>query len=116
MLNKELIEREYGFLGDNVYLNVSARCMPPVRVQRAYSSYMTDYVANLGRDVSPRSWKFVNEGRETIARLINAASPHEIAFTKNTSESTSIIANGFPFGPEDNIVIADEEHTSNMFP
>ena len=115
MLNKQLIDEEFGFLGDNVYLNVSARCMPPKRVQTAYCNYMSNYVSNLGIDVSSKSWEFVNNGREKIAKLINASS-HEIAFTKNTSEATSIIANGFPFLPGDNIVIADEEHPSNMFP
>ena len=39
MLNQELIQKEYGFLEGNIFLNVSQVCMPPVRVQEAYGKF-----------------------------------------------------------------------------
>ena len=33
MLNKELIQQEFGFLDGEIFLNVSQVCMPPMRVQ-----------------------------------------------------------------------------------
>ena len=40
MLDQALIQREYGFLGDHIFLNVSQVVMPPKRVQDAYNSFM----------------------------------------------------------------------------
>lgn len=116
MLNKELIDREYSFLGDAVFLNVSSVVMPPLRVQRAYESFMPDYIRNYGDDIVPRAWKMVEDTREKAARLINAADPLEIAFVKNTCEGISILADGFPFQAGDNVVAADQEHQANLFP
>ena len=116
MLNEKLIEQEYGFLKGVVFLNVSSVVMPPVRVQKAYGNFMADYVKAFGEDIVTKAWDIVNDTRPKIAKLINAKDPHEIAFVKNTSEGISIIANGFPFQKGDNVVIADQEHQSNLFP
>ena len=116
MLNQKLIEEEYGFLGDDIFLNVSSVVMPPKRVQDAYSSFMREYVKNFGDDIVQRAWAIVNETRPKIAQLINAADPHEIAFVKNTCEGISIVADGFPLGRGDNVVVADQEHQANLYP
>ena len=52
MLNQELIQKEFGFLEGNIFLNVSQVCMPPVRVQEAYGKFMDDYVKMMGGDMS----------------------------------------------------------------
>lgn len=116
MLNQELINKEFDFLKDVIFLNVSSVVMPPRRVQEAYGNFMADYVKNFGEDIVPRAWEIVNNTRPKIAKLINAADPHEIAFTKNTCEGISIIASGYPLEAGDNIVIADQEHQANLFP
>lgn len=116
MINKDLINEEFGFLKDAIFLNVSSVVMPPKRVQEAYSNFMADYVKNCGEDIVPRAWAIVNETRPKISQLINAANPHEIAFVKNTCEGISIIADGYPLKKGDNIVIADQEHQANLFP
>lgn len=116
MLNQMLIDKEYSFLGDDIFLNVSSVVMPPKRVQDAYGSFMADYVKNFADDIIPRSWAIVNEARPKIAKLINAAESHEIAFVKNTCEGISIIADGYPLMAGDNVVVADQEHQTNLFP
>ena len=45
MLNRKLIESEFSFLGEDIFLNVSSVVMPPIRVQKAYESFMQDYIA-----------------------------------------------------------------------
>ena len=45
MLNRRLIESEFSFLGEDIFLNVSSVVMPPIRVQKAYESFMQDYIA-----------------------------------------------------------------------
>lgn len=116
MLNRDLINREYEFMKDVIFLNVSSVVMPPKRVQDAYNSFMPSYINNFGEDIVPRAWAIVNETRPKIAKLINAADPHEIAFVKNTCEGISIFADGYPFKAGDNVIVADQEHPANLFP
>ncbi len=116
MLNQELIQKEYGYLEDAVFLNVSSVVMPPMRVRTAYRNFMDDYIENFGSDIVPKAWGIISNTRTKLASLIHADHDHEIGFVKNTSEGISIIANGFPFKPGDNVVIADQEHQSILFP
>ncbi len=116
MLNLNLIKEEYGFMGDTVFLNVSQVVVPPKRVQDAYRRFMDDYVANFGIDIVSRAWDIVNNTRPKLQKLINAKESHEIAFVKNTAEGISILANGIKYNEGDNIVIADQEHQSILFP
>jgi selenocysteine lyase/cysteine desulfurase len=53
--------------------------------------------------------------RKLCAKLINA-SPHEIAFVKNTSEGISIVANGIEWQWGDVIVTTAVEYPTNLYP
>ena len=55
MLDRKLIQKEFGFLGDDIFLNVSQVCMPAKRVQEAYGSFMDDYVRKFGEGVVRRA-------------------------------------------------------------
>lgn len=116
MLNQELIQQEFGFLGEEIFLNVSQVCMPPKRVQDAYGSFMADYVKVFGDGVVDKAWGIVADCRVKLAELIHAADPSDIAFVKNTAEGMSILAAGLSLSPGDNVVIADQEHQSTLFP
>lgn len=115
MLNQELINKEYGFLGDAIFLNVSQVVMPPKRVQDAYRSFMDNYVSTFGMDMVPHAWQMVADTRELVAKLISCEA-HEIGFVKNTCEGMSILSNGYPLSAGDSVVIADQEHQSVLFP
>lgn len=52
--------------------------------------------------------------RAQLARLIGAQ-PHEIAFTKNTSEGLNICANGVAWSPGDNVLVLESEHPNNAY-
>ncbi|MDD7281519.1 MAG: aminotransferase class V-fold PLP-dependent enzyme [Erysipelotrichaceae bacterium] len=116
MLNRELIEQEYDFLKDEIFLNVSSVVMPPKRVQAKYNSFMNEYIENYGDDIVPKSWQIVEETRKKIAQLIHAQDPLEIGFVKNTCEGVSILADGYPFKQGDNVVLCNQEHQANLFP
>jgi selenocysteine lyase/cysteine desulfurase len=63
-----------------------------------------------------RKWQEVgDEARGRFARMIGA-SPEEVAFIKNTSEGISFIAAGFPWKEGDNLVTANVEFPSNVYP
>jgi selenocysteine lyase/cysteine desulfurase len=64
----------------------------------------------------PRLWQEVgDEARGRFARMIGA-SPDEVAFIKNTSEGLSFVAAGFPWREGDNLVTANVEFPSNVYP
>jgi len=64
----------------------------------------------------PRKWVEVSdEARGRFARLIGASSD-EVAFIKNTSEGISFVAAGFPWKEGDNLVTANVEFPSNVYP
>ncbi len=64
-----------------------------------------------------RHWDDVaDETRSLIGGLLGGVSPKYIAFTKNTVEGLNMIARGFPWQKGDNVVCADIEHSSNLFP
>lgn len=64
----------------------------------------------------PRMWVEVSdEARGRFARLIGASSD-EVAFIKNTSEGISFVAAGFPWKEGDNLVTANVEFPSNVYP
>ncbi|RJP20514.1 MAG: aminotransferase class V-fold PLP-dependent enzyme [Deltaproteobacteria bacterium] len=64
----------------------------------------------------PRKWEeLANETRGRFARIVGA-SAEEVAFVKNTSEGLSYIAAGFPWREGDNLVTANVEFPSNIYP
>jgi cysteine desulfurase/selenocysteine lyase len=114
VLNQKLLNEEFHFLQDRIFLDASSVAMPPIRAQKAFHGYMDEYVRTLSEDVISKSWEMVSKARGEISKLINC-SCEEVAFVKNTSEGIGIIANGYPFKKGDNVIVADLEHTSNLF-
>ncbi|MGI6643412.1 MAG: aminotransferase class V-fold PLP-dependent enzyme [Bacillota bacterium] len=58
----------------------------------------------------------VAETRRLVAELLGGVNPKNTAFTKNTNEGVSIILQGFPFLPGDNVITNDQEHPSVLLP
>src|SRR5262245_29210900 len=80
----------------------------------AMAAYSADLTEN--GDVNESRWtRRVEEVRGLLAQLLNADSG-EIAFVKNTSEGIDFVAEGFPWKPGDNVVIAEEEYPANVYP
>jgi selenocysteine lyase/cysteine desulfurase len=84
---------------------------PAVRAIQEYAGSMAD---NGIAAVSHWTHR-IKDVRRLAARLLNAAQ-EEIAFIKNTSEGIGFVAEGFPWQPGDNIVLAAEEYPSNQYP
>jgi len=62
---------------------------------------------------------FYEEGRKRIAKFINAQHPHEIIFTRGTTESINLVAFSFAerfLRKNDEIVISAMEHHANIVP
>lgn len=115
MLNSRLIEQEYGFLKDRIYLNTSLISMPPMRVQNAWKAYIQTYVDAFATNYPTYFPKLHDDAREEMARLLNVA-PSDVAFTSSACASITILVNSFPFKEGDNVIITSEEHASNAIP
>lgn len=116
MIHPELIQQEYGFLGEEIHVNACSVGVPPMRTQQAASSFMQQYLPMVMDSCNIGFGWLRDKVRAQIARLIGAEYPQEIAFTKNTTEGTAALAWGYPLGPGDNVVVADLENPSNLFP
>ncbi len=103
-----------------VYLDNSATTQKPVQVIQKISDYYSSYNANVHRGIHKLSEEASEEyeaAREKTAKFIGAK-PHEIVFTKNTTESLNILAYRAlrTLKKDDEVVLTVLEHHSNIVP
>ena len=105
-----------------VYLDNAATTQKPRAVLDALIAYYSEDNANVHRGVhllSERATQAFEDARVTVQRFINAASAHEIVFTRNATEGINLVAHTFArtrLGPGDEVVISAMEHHSNIVP
>ncbi|MEW6580430.1 MAG: cysteine desulfurase [Chloroflexota bacterium] len=105
-----------------VFLDSAASSQKPRQVIDAMSRYYKTSHANVHRGIhvlSERATAAYEGAREKVRAFINAASPREIIFTRNTTESINLVA--YSWGrtnlrPGDVIVLSEMEHHSNLVP
>ena len=107
---------------DLIYLDNGATTLKPQCVIDKITEYYTKYSANAHRGDYDISFKVDQEyeaSREIVRKFINAHFKEEVVFTSGTTESLNMIATGF-FGkfiePNDEILITQSEHASNVLP
>lgn len=116
MINQELLNLEFGFLGEEIHVNACSVGVPPMRTQQAAANFMQLYMPMVMDSCNIGFGWLRDKVRQQAAWLIGAKRPEEIAFTKNTTEGTAALSLGYPLGPGDNVVVADLENPSNLFP
>lgn len=78
-----------------------------------------EYAANLAQNgiAAVKTWlNRIAEVRGRAARLINVPSPDDVYFVPNTTYGIGVVAEGFPWQADDNVVLAAEEYPSNQYP
>ena len=118
MKYSEKIRNDFPILKNITYLDSASTSLTPKVVVDSISDYYNNYNANIGRGTyktSLKATKKIQKTRDRIANLVNAKN-NEIIFTLNTTTAINIIANGFPFEKNDNIIISNIEHHSNFLP
>jgi cysteine desulfurase / selenocysteine lyase len=104
------------------YLDNAATTQKPRAVLDALMAYYSEDNANVHRGVhllSERATRAFEDARVTVQRFINAASVHEIVFTRNATEGINLVAQTFGrtrLGPGDEVLISTMEHHSNIVP
>lgn len=104
-----------------VYLDNAATTQKPQIVLDAISHYYQQTNANIHRGVHTLSQEATNayeEARQKIQKHLNAKQAYEVLFTRGTTESINLVANGFAqlLQEGDEIIISHLEHHSNIVP
>ncbi|MYG81214.1 MAG: cysteine desulfurase [Gemmatimonadetes bacterium] len=104
-----------------VYLDSAASSQKPTQVIEAISRYYLRDHANVHRGVhelARRATEAYENSRARVARWLNATDPHEVVWTRGTSEALNLVAFslGESLGPGDEIVVSEMEHHSNLVP
>jgi cysteine desulfurase / selenocysteine lyase len=114
----DCVRKDFPILGDIIYLDNAATSFSPEPVIEAMVEFEHNYRANVGRGVhrltriaSQRYW----HGHEKIAEFIGGKAGVTV-FTKNTTESINMVAQGLPWKSGDRILTTILEHHSNLLP
>ncbi|MFV2020963.1 cysteine desulfurase [Micromonospora sp. LOL_023] len=117
-----------------VYLDSANTSHKPRQVLDALTEYYQRHNANVARSVhtlGTESTEAYEGARAKLAAFVNAASPDEVVFTKNSTEAINLVAYAFSnaslgvglgadprlrLGPGDEVVISEMEHHSNIVP
>ncbi len=104
-----------------VYLDSANTSQKPRQVLDAMREHYEVHNANVARSVHTLGTEATTayEGaRAKVATFIGAAAPEEVVFTKNSTEAINLVAHAFGtgLGPDDEIVISEMEHHSNIVP
>lgn len=105
-----------------VYLDNAATSQKPLAVIEAMGEYYRRYNANVHRGIhklSEEATEAYEDARRRVAAFIHAASPREIIFTRNTTESINLVAQAWGranLKPGDVVLSTEMEHHSNIVP
>ncbi len=104
-----------------VYFDNGATTQKPQAVIDAVNRYYKDENSNVHRGVhflSGLATDKFEETRTTLQNFIGAKYAHEIIFTKGTTDSINLVANGFRslLNKGDEIIVSELEHHSNIVP
>ncbi len=105
-----------------VYLDNAATTQKPRQVLDAIQRFYTTNNSNVHRGVhwlSEQATKDYEDARVKVQRFVNAASFHEIVFTRGTTEAINLVAQSYGrmhVKAGDEIIISHIEHHSNIVP
>ena len=105
-----------------VYLDSAATSQKPTVVLEAMDDYYRTINANVHRGVyriAEEATNAMEAARAKVARFIGAASPSEIVFTKNATESLNLVAQSWGRAnlvEGDVVVLTHMEHHANIVP
>jgi cysteine desulfurase / selenocysteine lyase len=105
-----------------VYLDSTATSQKPLPVIEAMDGYYRRSNANIHRGVhtlAEEATFLYEQARVKIAKFINAASAHQVIYTRNTTESINLVAYTWAranLKPGDLVILTEMEHHSNLVP
>jgi cysteine desulfurase/selenocysteine lyase len=105
-----------------VYLDSTATSQKPEMVIKAMDNFYRHSNANIHRGVhvlAEEATALYEQARVKIAKFINAASAHQVVYTRNTTESINLVAYTWAranLKSGDLVLLTEMEHHSNLVP
>ncbi len=105
-----------------IYLDSTATSQKPEAVIEAMNAFYRRSNANIHRGVhtlAEEATALYEQARTKVAKFINAASPNEVVYTRNTTESLNLIAYAWGRANLDSgdlVILTEMEHHSNLIP
>jgi len=105
-----------------VYLDSAASSQKPLQVIESMNRYYRESHANIHRGVhtlAEEATAAYEEGRQKVARFINAAHARQVIFTRNATEAINLVT--YAWGRQniqagDVIILTEMEHHANLVP
>ncbi|MBP1928734.1 cysteine desulfurase/selenocysteine lyase [Methanolinea mesophila] len=112
------LREEFPVLSRCVYLDSASTSQTPRRAVEAMCTYFYEYAANHGRGAHHLARRTTEEYEKVRAQLAGflEASPEQIVFSKNTTESVNMVARGFRWKRGDHVITTMLEHHANLLP
>jgi selenocysteine lyase/cysteine desulfurase len=107
-----MVKRQFPLADGLVYLNAANVCPASHGVLDRHLEYLRDFQANPSFQNREKYDPIAERTREKAAALLGAHKD-EIAFTRNTSESSNTIVQGMDLKAGDEVVITAHNHPSN---
>ena len=104
------------------YLDNGATTQKPAQVIDTIDEYYRKHNSNVHRGVhslSQLATTRYEHARENVRRFLNAEHPHEVLFTRGTTDGINLVASSFGEAfvkPGDEIIISAMEHHANIVP
>ncbi len=117
-----ILQRDRSTAKPLVYLDNAATSQKPESVIQAMDDYYRRYNANIHRGVhtlAEEATAAYEGARRKVGRFINAYSPREVVFVRNTTEAINLVALAWGranVGEGDVIILSVMEHHSNLVP
>lgn len=105
-----------------VYLDSAATAQKPRQVLDAVRRHYEEHNANARRGIyalAEEATAALESARESVRAFLGAASPAEIVFTRGTTDSINLVAQGWAtprLRPGDEILLTELEHHANLLP
>lgn len=120
----ESVRSDFPLIVDSnlVYLDNAATTQKPRVVLDALRTYYETYNANVHRaahNLSDKATEAFERARQILAKRINAERPHEVIWTRGTTEAINLVANCYAqsqLKEGDEVLISEMEHHSNIVP
>jgi len=117
-MNLDKIRSDFPILKDVIYMDSASTSLTPQRVLDFMLDYYLHYNANVGRGIhrlSQMAQQRYSDAHKKVADFIGAEEG-DLIFTRNTTESINMVAQGLNWQPNNKIVTTLAEHHSNFLP
>lgn len=104
------------------YLDSAATSQKPDAVLQAMNAYYSTHNANIHRGIyriAEEATAAYEDSRRRVANFVNAGSPRELVFTRNSTEAINLVAYAWArhfMKAGEAIVLTEMEHHSNLVP